>query len=212
MKPYTKATLDALLEAKHDGTLSLERAWLTLADLMECTESVLRHCEVYPRPLNRKTIQSWIAGGVLPEAMRVTRNRLYTGGDVFRLAVGVVLSEQGLPLVAIKEFVRFADEQLQQQIEKDPQPFTRHLDLELPFDPSTYFWVVPDAKGSRAMVIEDAHLLELELRSRTMVSGVNYVMIANVVFNVVTEFHHEKLSRFLDVVKAEIKLKRDGQK
>lgn len=89
MRDQQRILFDTILGARNStGALKMEAAFLTFADLLDCVRQIAANLGGNPEALNPHTVQGWFKTGIVKEhnTNRTTRNRLYCGIDLIRVA------------------------------------------------------------------------------------------------------------------------------
>ena len=88
MRDQQRALVDTILGAKDGGALKIDGRFLTFGELLDCVREISRCLGGNPEALSPHTVQGWFNAGVVTEhnKERDTRNRLYCGFDLIRIA------------------------------------------------------------------------------------------------------------------------------
>jgi hypothetical protein len=84
-----------ILGAKDGGALKIDAPFLTFAELLGCVREISKHLYGGSDEISPHTVQGWFKAGIVTEhnKNRTTRNRLYCGLDLIRVASVVYLTQ-----------------------------------------------------------------------------------------------------------------------
>jgi len=147
---------ETIIGARVKGALRIDAPFLTFADVLQCTREIVTPISGDHGAISPNTVQGWMKSRIEVQAGRPTRNRLYSGLDLIRIASLYYLSRTSA--VDIKIAVAMVDHAVG-ELTRDAERFIAVDDL-LEFRPGDYIVARPDKtprKFTVAVGIPDAN-------------------------------------------------------
>jgi hypothetical protein len=202
MRDQQRALLDTILGAKEGGALKLDAPFLTFAELLDCVREIAEHLYGGPDELSPHTVQGWFKAGIITEynKNRATRNRVYCGYDLIRVASVVYLTHTAhlsaktagaIADVAVTE----VDTHFQRVALSDPSP---------EINPADYVVAVTEKGGWKIFCTEDPNFFNTHVKVSGLCILFNYNLLASFAFPILHGKWIEKATWLEGVIEREI--------
>lgn len=194
--------MDTILGAKDGGALKLDAPFLTFGELLECLREVSKCLGGDPAALSPHTVQGWFKAGVVTEykPKRVTRNRLYCGFDLIRIASVFYLTHTSHVLTETAGLMAdMAVKELDSHFEQLGQ-----IAPEMEFTPSNFIVAVTEEGGWKIFCTEDRRFLEVQLMCRGLGLVFNHSLLIGFAYPVLGDKWKEKALWLKGVIEREI--------
>ena len=202
MRDQQRVLMDTILGAKAGRSLKIDAPFLTFRDLLDCVREVAKHLGGDPEALSPHTVQGWFKAGAVTEynKKRITRNRLYCGIDLIRVASVFYLTHTSH--VHVKTAGVIADaavKEIKSHFEQLGQ-----LKPEAGFVPSSFIVAVTRKGRWKIFCTEDRKFLDIHLMCSGLSLVFNHNLLIGLAYPILGNKWKEKALWLRGVIEREI--------
>jgi hypothetical protein len=210
MRQQQKILYETIMSARAGGALKIDAPFLTFGEVLEGVREIVKEIAADYGAVPANTVQTWMKSRLSIQADRPTRNRLYSGLDLIRIAsvyylVHVAKVDFGLAI----HMVDFGMDEL----DRDSRHFAPDVSPLQEFHPAGYIIARPAQTAGEWTIAsaDDADLLHKHLMRGACATVFNFALVVWFASGIALDRWDAKAAWLMDAMEREI-AKRKGKR
>ena len=211
MRQQQQTLVNTMLGARAEGgALKIDAPFLTFTEVLECTRDIVKFFSGDPGAIPANTIQTWMKSRISVQAERPTRNRLYSGMDLIRIASVYYLAHVTKADIGLA--VHMVDFGMA-ELARDSRRFVPDVNPLREFHPGGYIIAKPALTPGEWMIAcaDDAASLHKHLMVAGCSTVFNFALVVGLASTILGDKWQAKAAWLMGVVEREIAKKKGNR-